>query len=59
MKRKLTEITLETHIIASPWFVGPTTPTPQPSHFEPPNRASSEEIESIYPSTAPPAGEER
>lgn len=27
--------------------------------YEPPNRAIRDEIEALYPSTAPPAGEER
>jgi hypothetical protein len=65
MKRNLTEITQEAHIVASPWLVGPTTPAQQtttaqqPSPFEPPNRASREEIEAIYPDIAPLAGEDR
>lgn len=64
MKHKLTEITQGAHIVASPWLVGPTTPTEQttvtlrPCHSEPPNSASKEDIEAIYASTAPPTEEE-
>ncbi len=60
MHRKLTTFNSETHICMSPWFVGPTTPIhhPQststlprmrPQHFEPPNKASQAEVESVTP----------
>jgi hypothetical protein len=49
-------LTQPAHICVSPWFVGPTTPTQHPTsttttpgHFEPPNSASREEIESVTP----------